>query len=302
MDHIIYYFARLVIALFQAMPIRWVARLGRFGGGMAFWLDKRHRVVALKNLTMIFAKEKSAGEIRALARENFRRLGEIYCCIMKTAGMSDDGIRSILSVKGGDALKGFEPDGKLSNRVLSSGHFGNFELATRIGAVIPGYRALATYRGIKPAKLNDLLVRMRTVSGNLVFDRRTGADELKRAMSQGGLLLTLAVDQADRSGGLELPFMGYYAWTTRAPVVLAMRYKCALFVPICYRVGLAQWTVEIGEPVAMQDNGKRRSVEDILRDINVRLEAAVRRDPANWFWVHNRWKTKRGIPPRPVEL
>jgi KDO2-lipid IV(A) lauroyltransferase len=212
--------------------------------------------------------------------------------------MSNEGVRKILEVKGTNALKGIEADGRLSNRVLAGGHFGNFELATRIGAVIPGYRALATYRGIKPARVNDLLIKMRTVSGNLVFDRRTGADDLKRAMAQGGLLLTLAVDQADRSGGVELPFMGYYAWTTRSPVILAMRYKCALFVPICYRVGLAQWTVEIGDPIRMEENGKRRAVEDILRDINVKLEIAVRRDPANWFWVHNRWKTKDGKPPR----
>ena len=27
-----------------------------------------------------------------------------------------------------------------------------------------------------------------------------------------------------------------------------------------------------------------------MRDVNRAFEAAVRRDPANWFWVHSRWK------------
>jgi Kdo2-lipid IVA lauroyltransferase/acyltransferase len=27
-----------------------------------------------------------------------------------------------------------------------------------------------------------------------------------------------------------------------------------------------------------------------MRDVNAALERAVRRDPANWFWVHRRWK------------
>jgi lauroyl/myristoyl acyltransferase len=27
-----------------------------------------------------------------------------------------------------------------------------------------------------------------------------------------------------------------------------------------------------------------------MREVNLALEAAVRRDPANWFWVHRRWK------------
>ena len=26
------------------------------------------------------------------------------------------------------------------------------------------------------------------------------------------------------------------------------------------------------------------------RDVNAAFEVAIRRDPANWFWVHNRWK------------
>jgi KDO2-lipid IV(A) lauroyltransferase len=27
-----------------------------------------------------------------------------------------------------------------------------------------------------------------------------------------------------------------------------------------------------------------------MRDVNRAFEIAVRRDPANWFWVHKRWK------------
>jgi KDO2-lipid IV(A) lauroyltransferase len=37
-------------------------------------------------------------------------------------------------------------------------------------------------------------------------------------------------------------------------------------------------------------DGGNRSIETIVTDMNRALEAAVRRDPANWFWVHNRWK------------
>lgn len=298
MEHILYLVARTAIALIQVLPIRWVARAGRCGGAVAFWLDRRHRRVALANLTRCFSDEKSAAEIKAIAGENFRRLGEVYCCSVKSAAMSDDEIKTIFAVKGGEKIPATEPDGRLTNRAFTGGHFGNFELFTRISAFIPGYRCLATYRGINPPKLDRLVFKMRTVSGNLLFDRRTGADDLKSAMARGGMLLTLAIDQADRSNGIELPFMGYYAWTTRAPVVLAQRYKCVIFTPFCYRVGLAKWVLEIGEPIRMEENGKRRAVEDLMRDINANLEAGVRRDPANWFWVHNRWKTKDGKPPR----
>ena len=34
--------------------------------------------------------------------------------------------------------------------------------------------------------------------------------------------------------------------------------------------------------------------DEITQDINAAMEVAVKRDPANWFWVHNRWKGRRG--------
>src|SRR5438034_3259474 len=86
MDMLLYGLARAVIAALQALPLRFVARVGRFGGALAYWLDARHRRVILDNLQLCFGAEKSPKKIRALAKEHFRRLGENYCCAAKTAG------------------------------------------------------------------------------------------------------------------------------------------------------------------------------------------------------------------------
>jgi KDO2-lipid IV(A) lauroyltransferase len=111
-------------------------------------------------------------------------------------------------------------------------------------------------------------------------------------MNQGGVLLSLAVDQSAREKGLEAQFLGRPCFMTRSAAVMAMRYDCALCVAICYRVALGRWVIEIGEPIPTRENGRRRSAEAITCDINRAFEAAVQRDPANWFWVHNRWKTR----------
>src|ERR1041385_3052759 len=88
MDKLLYFFARSVVAFLQALPLRTVARLGRAAGGLFYWLEARHRRVAQRHLTMCFGQEKSAEEIRALAKENFRRIGENFACAAKTASMS----------------------------------------------------------------------------------------------------------------------------------------------------------------------------------------------------------------------
>jgi len=80
--------ARAVVGFLQALPLDWVARVGRAGGALTYLLDRRHRRVALRNLTRCFGETKSTAEIQALARENFCRIGESFCCAAKTAAMS----------------------------------------------------------------------------------------------------------------------------------------------------------------------------------------------------------------------
>ncbi len=77
MEQFLYLAARAVLAVIQALPILWVARLGRAGGIVGYWVDPRHRRMALANLTRCYSAEKSPAEIRGIARENFRRLGEV---------------------------------------------------------------------------------------------------------------------------------------------------------------------------------------------------------------------------------
>src|ERR1035441_3775560 len=88
MDALIYWPARALVAVIQALPLRFVARLGRGLGRLAFYLTARYRRVTLQNLTLCFGHEKSPAEIRELARKNFRRLGENYLCAIKTAAMT----------------------------------------------------------------------------------------------------------------------------------------------------------------------------------------------------------------------
>ena len=293
MQHLIYWAAFAFVKIVQALPLRVVARIGRRGGGLAYWLDARHRKVALKNLAMCFGKEKSPGEIRQLAQENFRRIGESYCCAIKTAAMSFEELRPHLAISGAERLYP-EPCGKQPPaRVVAIGHFGNFELHARFGELLPGVQAATTYRAVRPARLNDLLLQLRRRSKALYFERRTEAAALKAAMSQPGILLGLLVDQHAGKSGVWVPFFGVECSTNIAPAVFALRYHYKLFTGFCFRTGLAQWRLEAGDEIATHENGQPRPVAAITSDINRSFEAAVRRDPANWFWVHNRWKPRK---------
>jgi KDO2-lipid IV(A) lauroyltransferase len=102
--------------------------------------------------------------------------------------------------------------------------------------------------------------------------------------------LGLLSDQNAAKGGTLLPFFGYLCRTSAAPALLSLRYDSPLFAAICYREALGKWRVEVSPEIPTRLNGQARSKQEIMADVNAIFETAVRRDPANWFWVHNRWK------------
>ncbi len=295
MDMFLYLIVRPLVALLQSLPLATVARLGRAGGALAFWIDARHRKVALRNLTMCFGHEQSPAALRELAKENFRRVGENYACAIKTAAMTWDQLQPHVEFAGADRLLPRDSEPGSQSRIVAIGHFGNFELYARFGQFVPAFQCATTYRGLRQESLNRLLQSLRQRSGCLFFERRTDGPALRLAMHQQRLILGLLADQHEGRGGLRLPFLGHDCSTSAAPAVFARRYDCPLHTGICYRVGLARWKIEAGEQIPTRENGHDRSSEDIMRDVNRAFEVAVRRDPANWFWVHNRWKlgTKR---------
>ena len=289
MNTLLYWLARAFITFIQALPLTFVARVGRSIGALAWLLAAKHRRLAVNNLTQAFRTEKSAAEIRAIAKESFLRIGENMISAIKTAAMSFEQLRPHLEIGANNLLPEKKAGEPLPNFVFAIGHFGNFELYARFQSLRPDYQTATTYRALKQPGLNRLMQEMRNRSGCLYFERRFEGAEMRAAMNRGGVILGLLGDQSSR--GLHAPFLGRDCHTGLAPAVLALRYECELYTAFCFRTGLAQWRLELGDKIPTHENGQPRSSADIMREANLSYEKAVRRDPANWFcWVHRRWK------------
>jgi lauroyl/myristoyl acyltransferase len=300
MDVLFYPVALALVTLLRVLPLTWVARLGRMGGAIAYWLDGRHRRVARRNLTLCFGAEKSPAEIEAIARENFRRIGENFASAVKTASMSLDRLKPHMTVAGAEKMLRPGDPRPPGSQVIAIGHFGNFEMFARAAQLVPGLQAATTYRGLNSPLLDGLLLSLREKNGCLFFERRRDGPALRAAMTSKPLLLGLLSDQHSGDHGARLPFFGRDCGTSKAPAVFAMRYQVPLYTAICFRTSLAHWRIELGDRIPTEENGKPRSAEEIMLDVNQAFEAAVRRDPANWFWVHNRWKPARKAAPAAV--
>ncbi|MDB6110690.1 MAG: lipid biosynthesis acyltransferase, partial [Pedosphaera sp.] len=208
MDLLLYYAALGLIKFLQALPLLWVARLGRAAGALAYHLDARHRRVVNQNLTKCLGQEKTPDEIRALARENFRRIGENFACAVKTASMSLEELKGHMEVVGMKKLQPKDAAGASTSRVFAIGHFGNFEIFAHAIQLMPQYQGATTYRALHSPRLNRLLLSLREKNGCLFFERRQDGAALRAAIQKKYLLLGLLSDQHSGAHGVRLPFFG----------------------------------------------------------------------------------------------
>ncbi len=300
METILYLIVRALLAVIEVLPLSVIARAGRFAGAIAYYVDSKHRKVAISNLSACF-KELPQGEVKAIALENFKRIGENFLCAAKTFTMKKEELGEYVEFAGVEILEQAARSAPGGSVVVAIGHFGNFELYARFQEFSNGLKCATTYRSLKHRSVDRLLQRLREKSGCHYFERRTEGDKLRQFMRSGNVVLGLLADQHAGDRGVWVPFFGRDCSTSAAPAVFALRYKCKLFTAFCYRIAPAKWRVEVGDEIPTVVDNKPRDIKAICVDINRAFEKAVLRDPANWFWVHKRWKPLPGNA-KPVDM
>jgi KDO2-lipid IV(A) lauroyltransferase len=185
--------------------------------------------------------------------------------------------------------------------ILLAGHFGNWEMAN-VAFGIYGFRMGVVARDFDNPYLHRWFQRWREQTGSRLISKKGGGAEMTELLARHGAIGLLGDQDAGRRG-LFVPFFGKEASTFKSIALLAKQYDAVLCVSFARRLPddfrRHRWVrYEIG-CVDFIDTAEYESA-DAIREITQRytqsLEAAVRRAPEQYFWVHRRWKT------RPEEL
>ncbi len=289
---------RAAIGLVSLLPLGAGLRLGGAVGVLAFHLARRTRRLALAHLALAFP-EKTEAERLALARAMFVHLG-------RTA-------MEVVTIRSYDrALEGYvelSPPGLLAEvmargrgMMFVTGHLGNWELLARRIARAGVPNAVIAKAGHDP-HLNELAERFRAEGGVTTLWREnpdTGR-AIIRTFRQGKAL-GLLIDQDTHVQGVFVPFFGRPAWTPRAAADLAVRFGAPVVVGTIHRKGPRPGDghlLELREIRFSTDPPDREAeVVRLTAACSAALEDAIRRHPAEWVWMHQRWKTKPGDEPR----
>lgn len=290
----------LVTLLVAALAGAAGPRPGRAAGaalaGLALRLRRRERRQAEANLALAFPELDADARRGLLTRAAAAAGRNLYDALAAPRLLADPTL--VRDVPGADGLTLVEAvrEAAAAGRgvLVLSGHVGCWEL---MGAWLArelaraGLPPLHVATGVvrNPAVDRWLAARRRSL-GLVPVPRTAGAAPLLRCLRSGGVVAVL-LDQNTGVDSRPVPFFGRPAPTPVGPARLAVRLGAPVVVATIARHPGGGHVVTHGDlwraaPGATADG----QVDACLRLVNRELEAAVRRNPAEWVWYHRRWE------------
>ena len=173
-----------------------------------------------------------------------------------------------------------------SGTVLVSAHFGSWEI-------------LGYWFGINNYPLVGIAQKQKNKGANLFFEEKrqlSGTKQVYRKSSMDSLyeilnankILGLVSDQDARGKGVFVDFFNKPASTHKGAALFHLNTNASLIFGICVQKNLGKYLVEF-----IPINPKKKSTEDITQLYTTIIEQSIKKYPEQYFWFHNRWKTKK---------
>ena len=282
-----YWLARFVLATLSSTSLSTAHSLARFYVRLLDLALPRLRRTALENLEMA----GFAGRER-ITTGVFDSIARLVVSFARFPRATRDNIHEMIRYEG---LENFQQAHVLGKGVLvATGHFGNWELSAFAHAYLTAPMHIVV-RPIDNARIDALVEDRRELSGNRAIAKKDAARGILRALKLGDAVGVLIDQNTTPDQGVFIDFFGVKACAGSAFVKLA-HHSGAAVVP-----GYALWS-DKEERYVLHFEPAVEMTGEVLEDtqrVHARLEAAIRKHPEQWLWIHRRWKTR---PPgeRPI--
>jgi Kdo2-lipid IVA lauroyltransferase/acyltransferase len=281
--------ARLAIALLWLvhwLPAGWQSGVGAVVGALAHRFAPARRRVARRNLELCLPELDSRARDR-LVREHFRWLGRSLVERGLLWYAPRERLMRLIEVQG-DVTFAERSEAPVMWLVP---HFMALEAAATATQLFQSRRGATIYQKQSSAVFDAAMRAGRQRFGDSVlFSRKDSAKPLIRAIRQDKLgFFNLPDMDFGRKDAEFVPFFGVPAATLIAPARMAKMLGMVVQPVVAEMREGGGWRVTFHEP--WQGWPTDDPVADTLR-LNQWIEAEVRRHPAQYLWVHKRFKTR----------
>jgi len=267
------------------LPLRAAYIFGDMLGAAGFFLWRSRRKIAIENIAEAVRHGHLPSSLSPgmTAYRSFLHMGKSLVEIIK-----------IYFNLGGRILRSVEMEGTEHYRkaaslgrgvILVTGHYGNWELAgLSISHRLAPVSVVA--RQQENSYLNNHIEKVRAKFGNSVIYKAGALRKILALLKSGGVTGILFDQSVIESEGILIDFLGRKAWAMKMPVILSRKTGAPL-LPLFIKRTRSGHSITIHPPY-LPDRS-----EDLRHDVEYlheRLSEHITDDPAQWLWIHRRWK------------
>lgn len=288
-DRLEYGLTRALEAGVSMLPQRAAVRVGEAIGGLIRAPFGVRRGTVDANLARAFPGA-DADWLDRVRRETYRHLGREAVEMIRLSRLDPAEIIARTDMPTWDDFVEARREGK--GVLLVTGHYGNWEIAAAAVAA----RGIPTDAVVKRQRNRLVDARIEAARRRLgieTIEMGSAPRRVPRALAANHAIGIVA-DQDAREKGVWVPFFGVPASTFRGPALFAIRMGAPIFAAVARRLPDGRYRIE-SERLPLDRTGDLEAdVVALTRRLAAHLEASIRRDPAQYFWFHKRWKT---VPP-----
>ena len=279
-----YLAARTVLATLSMGPRGFALKLARLCVGLLDILSPKLRRVAHRNLVLAFP-EMDEKRRWAIADGSFRSIARLLVTLARMPAMTRENIGEWI---GYDGLENFHAAKSHSNGVLfATAHLGNWELSAFAHGLLTEPMHVVV-RPLDNPKIDALVTRLRTMTGNMVIEKKDYARGILRALGRNEAVGILIDQNTSLDEGIFIDFFGLQACTNPGFAKVAA-HTGASIIP-----GFALWNDQ-QQRYVLKFYPSFVASGDVQADtqrIHALLEQVIREHPDQWLWIHRRWKTR----------
>ncbi len=280
---------KIILGGIGAIPLAIRKGLFRALAYFFYLLSPRQRLGAIHNLTCAFP-EMPMPEVIALARKVYRHLAIVAAEFFEIPFLEKVDPSVIAGVEGLEhCTRALEKNRGL---LIMSAHFGNWEYgAALIAQLVQPINVV--YRPFDSAALENLIGWVRASTGNTPLPKDRATLRMFRSLARNESIGILIDQNVAWEEGVFVDFFGRPACTTDGLALLALNTAAPVIPTFMFREKDGRYRLILGEEVEIIRTGDMNAdIAANTQKFTKIIEDMIRQYPAQWLWLHQRWKTK----------
>lgn len=274
-------------ALVRILPRALALSLGKRLGQLAQHLQGRRVSLSRDNLQKAFP-EMSSAEIAETISAMFKHLGISFIDMLRLdqyRGQQD--LDRYFEIHNNEHLTAALELGR--GCIILSGHVGFWEAGTFFMPLL-GFNTGVVAKPMRNPLVDAYFSRIRKSNGNQIISSRKGARGILKSLQKNHVVCILLDQHLSGQGSVAAPFFGRPAHTTTIITQMATRYQIPIITAFSYRQPDNTYQCHFSKMFLLEGDLSKENILANTTLLNQRIEAGIRHDISQWFWLHRRWR------------